>query len=69
MARLVRVSLRQVPEPVRRKAAVPLLAELARDGGIGALAQTVELEKAVRFPSARGYLLSAEAVERVLPGA
>jgi hypothetical protein len=66
MSRLVRVSLRDVPEPLRRRAARPLLTQLAKDGGLSSLSQTVELERAVSFPSPRMYLVPAEAVERVL---
>lgn len=66
MAKLARVSLQQVPEPVRRKAAQPLLAALAQDGGLASLRQSVELERAVREPSARVYLIPVEAVDAVM---
>lgn len=52
-----------VPERVRRRAAAPLIRKATEDGH---LADVIALERAVSFPSGRGYLLPADAVARVL---
>jgi hypothetical protein len=68
MARLVRVSLQEVPIDVRRRAASRLIRELREDGGWKNLQESIELEAAAVCPSSFRYFVSADAVDRVIAG-
>jgi hypothetical protein len=61
--RLAAITLHDVPEHLRRRAAAPLLRRATEEAD---LAGVVALERAVLFPSQTVYRVPAEAVERVL---